>query len=168
MRVSDTLPRDKDGVFVQSRIVNKMRCWTPSRTFYLRNKEKAEVNRERVQRRFNLKLYEFVPASDILIPKAPALRCVSRNKVDHIVERLNRPMSEKGPVRSTLQPLFTKNENVDEYKRIGIKAAQHTTQNTWIEITERLHNHQTYMSRVRSARSEKPFPPKPLHCTFCA
>ena len=133
-----------------------------SESFLLRNKGKADLERDWKLRRSGLQIFEKCPGTEFYIPAAPAFRIADKETVAKIVDRLNRPKSEieLSPLRTKRREISLPRETECTKRIVKSKSQKHVSEKEGMSVYERLHAHQTHTSRVRSARGERVLLPR--------
>jgi hypothetical protein len=125
--------------------VGKHKMRKVTRTFSLRTKEKEEQKVEALQRRMRRRLFDANSRGEYVVPRAPAFRELDQEGVDEIVARLNHPKSAPLLRRSqSTKSSSEENECAQKPKTLSERELS--------DISVRLHNHETHMSRIRSGK----------------
>ncbi|XP_061163946.1 uncharacterized protein LOC133173051 [Saccostrea echinata] len=125
-----------------------------TRTFSLRTKEKEEQKSEALQRRMRRRLFDANSRGEYVVPRAPAFRELDQEGIEEIVTRLNHPKSAPA-LRQSLSSKSSSEES-DCAKKQKTLSEQELN-----NVSIRLHNHETHMSRMRSGKGDR----FPLPCS---
>ncbi|XP_062580980.1 uncharacterized protein LOC134242851 [Saccostrea cucullata] len=129
----------------------KHRITKVTRTFSLRTKEKEEQRTEALQRRMRRRLFDANSRGEYVVPRAPAFRELDQEGIEEIVMRLNHPKSAPA-LRQSLSSRSSGEENNSAKKQKTLSEQELNN------VSIRLHNHETHMSRMRSGKGDR-FPP---------
>ncbi|XP_048756654.1 uncharacterized protein LOC125667279 [Ostrea edulis] len=134
--------------------VGKHKMIKVTRTFSLRTKDKEEQRIEALQRRMRRRLFDANSRGEYVVPRAPAFRELDQEGVDEIVTRLNHPKSAP-PLRRSQSTKSSTEESG------GGQKSKTLSERELSDISIRLHNHETHMSRIRSGKGVR----FPLPCS---